>query len=204
MNEETELETRSFTLNDVECRSEDGKMNVKGYAIRFGEPSVLLGGSFKEIIDNRSLDNVDMSNVYLLNNHNTGDILGSTKGGTMNLTVTDRGLHFSADLPDTNLGRDTFELVKRGDLSNCSFGFTVDKDTWDVTQSPEVRTVTSIGQLKELTLTAFPAYETSSVSVRSLDTLNRCQDCRSEMNSQTAIQDENRELANKIYESIKQ
>ena len=198
----SELEKRYFDL-DSEIETRDDSLEVSGYGIVFDKESVLLG-DFKEVISKRALDDVDMSDVYLFSQHNSTDILGSTSSGTMTLNVTDKGLHFRANLPDTNLGRDTYTLIKRGDLKSCSFAFTVSKDTWDMTKSPEIRTVHQIGKLGEISVVTHPAYEDTNVSRRSLDVLKECKNCRLEKDSTSTAQNELAEQAKEILASIKQ
>ena len=103
---------------------------VEGYALKFNKPSKDLGG-FIETIDARALDGVNMEDVKLFLNHDSGNLLGRTKSGTLQLSVDEVGLKFRCELPNTTLGNDVMELVKRGDLSQCSFGFTVAEDEWD-------------------------------------------------------------------------
>jgi len=196
------MEVRFQELTDIETR--DDNLEISGYALRFNEPSVTLGGSegFKEIIESRALDNVDMSNTHLYYQHDSNSMLANTKSGTMSLEVTNKGLYFRAQMADTTLGKDTYKLIKRGDLSAMSFGFTVNKDTWDVTQSPEVRTIKQIGRLDEISIVSRPAYETSSVSTRSKDFLGECRECR-DLESLKKIEsnkllDEAKELLNSI------
>ena len=82
-------------------------------------------------------------------------MLGSTRAGTLTLVEDDRGLKVRAVLPNTTLGRDTAELIRRGDVDSMSFGFSVIKDTWDETGTN--RTLNAV-RLHEVSMVAFPAY----------------------------------------------
>ncbi|MRB24805.1 HK97 family phage prohead protease, partial [Bacillus thuringiensis] len=73
---------------------------------------------------------VDFSDVRAFYDHQTGNLLGRTKSDTLSLTIDDTGLKFRLLLPNTQLGRDVYELVQRGDLSQCSFGFYVEDERW--------------------------------------------------------------------------
>lgn len=143
---------------------------VEGYALKFDSPSENLGG-FIEFIDKRALDGVDMSDVRMFVDHDSSKLLGRTKSGTLTLEVDDIGLKFRALLPDTSVGRDAMELVKRGDLSQCSFGFTVAKDEWRKADGINHRTIKQIKSLFEISLVSIPAYADTDVSVakRSLE-----------------------------------
>lgn len=193
-----EIETRYFNINtddNLECR--DDTLEVSGYGIVFDSESRLLG-DFKEVINRRALDNVDMSDVLLLSQHKQDDILARTDSGTLALNVTDTGVHFRANLPDTTLGRDTYTLIKRGDLKDMSFGFTVDQDTWNTSVNPNIRTVQQIGQLVELSIVTRGAYKQPNVSHRSLTFRNNCLDCKTEHDKGVDILDEMKAIYNEI------
>jgi hypothetical protein len=80
----------------------------------------------------------------------------------------DRGLKVRAELPNTSLGRDTAELIRRGDVDSMSFGFSVIRDSWD--ESGNERTLHSV-RIHEASIVAFPAYRgtAGTTSVRGLD-----------------------------------
>ena len=143
---------------------------VEGYALKFDSPSENLGG-FIERIDRRALDNVDLSDVRAFVAHDETKLLGRTKSGTLQLNIDDVGLHFRCVLPDTTVGRDTLELVKRGDLNQCSFGFTVRKDAWSKADGINQRSIKEVGKLLEISLVSIPAYADTDVTVakRSLE-----------------------------------
>ena len=107
--------------------------------------------------------------------------MGNTKSGTLELRVDDHGLQFEANLPDTQLGRDTYELVKRADVRGVSFGFKVKKDSWNTRVSPEHRSIQEFGVVREISITPFPAYDDTTVSKRAMDFIEECRECRSDM-----------------------
>ena len=159
-------ETRNFET-DFEIREEGDGMTFAGYAAKFNSWSEDLGG-FREQIEpgafRRSLRS--RNNVLLLVNHDSGRVLASTRAGTMRLTEDEIGLRVEASLPNTTDGRDMAELLKRGDLSKMSFGFSVQKDTWN--QDMTERTLKSV-RLFETSIVAMPAYSQTEAMVRSLD-----------------------------------
>lgn len=159
-------ETRNFEA-DFELREEGDGMTFVGYAAKFNSPSEDLGG-FVETIEpgafRKSLRS--RNDVKLLVNHDTGRVLASSRSGTMKLYEDEIGLRVEASLPNTTDGRDMAELLKRGDLNKMSFGFSVQKDSWnnEMTQ----RTLKSV-RLFETSIVAFPAYAATEAMVRSLD-----------------------------------
>jgi HK97 family phage prohead protease len=159
-------ETRNFDAQ-FELREEGEGMTFVGYAAKFNSPSEDLGG-FVETIEpgafRRSLRS--RNDVKLLVNHDTGRVLASSRSGTMKLFEDERGLRVEASLPNTSDGRDMAELLRRGDLSKMSFGFAVQKDTWNNEMTE--RTLKSV-RLFEVSIVAFPAYAATEANVRSLD-----------------------------------
>ena len=145
--------------------SEDSKeQKVTGLALRFNEPTVLfsVGGiDYLEVIDPHALDNCDMSDVVLTRNHNNDRLLARTKNGTLQLSVTSEGLEFTAELADTQLGEDTFKLIKRGDIDGCSFGGYVEEESYNV--KTHRRTILKMSSLFDISAVTFPAYESTNV-----------------------------------------
>jgi len=153
---------------NIETRSEDDSTKLTGYAIVFGQPSEDLGG-FIEYVDRGALDGVDLNNVQLLYNHNFDNILARSDSSTLSLQIDDKGLFFSANIPNTTIGNDVAENVRNGNLKGCSFGFTIDGDSWDdLDKDTAIRHITQVGELYELSITPLPAYKETSVSERSL------------------------------------
>jgi len=165
------IETR-VSHADIELREVQGSngMTFEGYAAVFNSPSQPIGGQFTEYVApgafKRSLQ--ARNDIKLLWNHDTGQVLGSTRAGTLTLVEDSRGLKAIAQLPDTQLGRDTATLLKRGDVANMSFGFSVPAkgDSWS--DDGAVRHLNSV-RLHEVSIVAFPAYQATTASVRSID-----------------------------------
>lgn len=167
----SKMETR-LAHADVELREVQGSngMTFEGYAAVFNSPSQPIGGQFTEYVApgafKRSLQ--ARNDIKLLWNHDTGQVLGSTRAGTLSLVEDAHGLKAIAQLPDTQLGRDTAVLLKRGDIANMSFGFSVPAkgDSWN--EDGSVRHLNSV-RLHEVSIVSFPAYTATTASVRSLD-----------------------------------
>jgi hypothetical protein len=151
------MERRTFSI-------EQKGRTLYGYAARFGEPASI--GSFSEVIHpgafTRSLAGPAAASIRAIYEHDDAALLGRVGAGTLRLKEDDVGLAFELDLPDTSLGRDVAELVKRGDVDGCSFGFVSVTDKW----VGEQRSLHAV-DLHEITITSNPAYLTTSVSVRS-------------------------------------
>lgn len=164
------LEIRSF---NIELRDEPESRHIEGYGSVFNERSLDLGG-FVEMIAPGAFDGViERSDVkcYLDHNPEKGILARSRNGkGSLSLVVDEKGLKYSFDAPKTNLGDEVVEGLKRGDYSQSSFAFTVDDETWTKEEDGSyLRTITKIGGLYDVSIVANPAYEGTSVALRSLD-----------------------------------
>ena len=154
--EMAKIETR-LRMTSLEMRENGNGMTFTGYAAIWNSPSVPL--PFREKIApgafTRSLR--ARNDIKLLWNHDSGQVLGSTRAGTLRLEQTNKGLLATADLPDTQLGRDAAYLIKRGDIDSMSFGFSVPPggDEWN--SDGTERTLNSV-RLHEVSIVAFPAY----------------------------------------------
>ncbi|HEG42602.1 MAG TPA: HK97 family phage prohead protease, partial [Phycisphaerales bacterium] len=124
------VERRELVAEDIELRVVDDEIpKITGYAAKFGKWSEDLGG-FREKIRVGAFDDVLDDDVRALKNHDPNLLLGRTRSGTLRLTANKTGLRFEVDTPDTNVGRDTVEEIRRHDISGCSFGFIVDLEEW--------------------------------------------------------------------------
>lgn len=142
---------------------------LTGYAAIFNSEASL--GDFSEVIRagafTKSLG--AGSNIRALYHHDSQALLGTTRGGTLQLREDAHGLAFTLALPSTTHGKDLAILVDRGDVSGCSFGFTVRDggDRWEQRGSQLIRELLDV-DLKEITVTADPAYKDTTVALRSL------------------------------------
>jgi HK97 family phage prohead protease len=90
--------------------------------------------------------------------------------GSLSLEVDDNGLKFRFTCPNTAIGDEAYEGVKRGDYQNCSFAFVADQDEWTKKDNGEyLRTIRSFKYIKDCSIVAEPAYGATSVSCRSFD-----------------------------------
>lgn len=166
-----ELEERRYISPSVELRkSDDGGMVVSGYAAVFDKRSADLGW-FVEEIDRRAFDGVLGANdVVCLLNHDKNLLLGRESSGTLKLKVDERGLYMENILPPNPLGQNVDVWVQRGDIKHQSFAFVVAEDKWSKVGDKELRTITKIKKLIDVSLVTDPAYPDTSVAKRSLDT----------------------------------
>src|SRR5690554_6595637 len=63
--------------------------------------------------------------------HDMTRVLGRTRSGSLQLEERNDGLHFTLQVPDTQLGRDLLHLAERGDVGGVSFGFRAVTESWE-------------------------------------------------------------------------
>jgi HK97 family phage prohead protease len=162
----TNIEKRSY-VGAVEHRADDGKRTLIGYAAKF-ERLAMIGSYFQEKIAPGAFSAAIGGDIRALVDHDPGRVIGRTKSGTLRLSEDGTGLRVEIDVPDTTDGNDLWVLVERGDISGMSFGFRVTKETWDETGDVPVRTIQAV-ELYEVSAVAWPAYEDTTIGLRSLD-----------------------------------
>jgi uncharacterized protein len=153
---------------------------IEGVAIVYNLHSELIyekGRLFREVIASSALKELLQNpiDVRLLLNHNRDNVLARTASGTLTLTNKVDGLYFSADLTPSDIGERVYTSIKRGDVTQMSFGFsTKDEycDWWVDKTGIDVRYVKKIDRLVELSVVTFPAYPQSQVKTsRSMNVL---------------------------------
>jgi hypothetical protein len=175
-------EVRSIQITELRTeKNKDGKQFLTGYAATYNTVSSDLGFGMRERIMpgafKRALQ--EKQDVRHLINHDANLVLGRTESGTTELAEDDKGLKFKTLLPDTSYARDLAELVDRGDVNECSFGFTVngpqgqrwiaEKDPNDPTYTRDMRELLDV-DLFDISTVTYPAYSNTKtqLSARSM------------------------------------
>lgn len=159
-----EKEIRNYNLD---VRAKEESRTVEGYALVFNSLSEDLGG-FREQIAPSAVDGViAKSDVMALLNHDASrGILARNRYGVGSLTleVDEKGLRYTFDAPRTSLGDEVLEYLRRGDINQSSFGFTVDSDMWEKQDDGTyLRTITKFDRLWDVSPVFTPAYAATSV-----------------------------------------
>lgn len=178
-----------FRNADSIVAKDDENMIIEGYALRFNTESNPLGinQKFVETIDSNSLENADLSDVRCLIDHNSSYVLGRTTAKTLNLKIDDEGLHFRCQLPNTTYAKDLYENVKLGNINQCSFGFSVDKDGDSFEKRNDglfKRTIKKIKSLQDVSVVTYPAYKDTDVApaLRSIEMIQEDEEKQLEHN----------------------
>ena len=151
---------------DFQTRAEDDRLYIDGYFAVFNSEYWLWSTAF-ETIDPGAFDLEADRDVRALTNHDTTLVLGRTSVGTLSLRVDETGLFGTILINEKDQDAvNLYERVKRGDVSQCSFGFDI------LEESTEFRddgmTVFHLRRVKlwEVSVCTFPAYEDTGVQAR--------------------------------------
>ncbi|KAB2454976.1 HK97 family phage prohead protease [Bacillus sp. CH126_4D] len=171
-----EIRALPMAIEVREVNEDEGKRTISGL-IKYNNESAEMrdwwGDTFVEEIAEGAFDeSLKVRDVVGLWSHDTSQVLGNTKSKTLRIENDKKELRFELDIPNTTVGNDAWELIKRGDVDGVSFGMKVTKDKWSSEERENgklyKRSILN-AELYEISPVAFPAYPTNEVSVRSLD-----------------------------------
>ena len=151
---------------DFQTRAEDGRLYIDGYFAVINSEYWLWDRAF-ETIDPGAFSLEADTDVRALTNHDTTLVLGRTTVGTLQLRVDDKGLYGTILINEKDQDAvNLYERVKRGDVSQCSFGFDILQDSTEYRD--DGITVFHLQRVKlwEVSVCTFPAYEETGVQAR--------------------------------------
>jgi HK97 family phage prohead protease len=155
------LERRAFS---AEVRADGETPRMAGHAAVFNTDTEICGWYTERILPGAFAETIASDDIRAIWNHNSDIVLGRNRANTLTLTEDDKGLYVEI-LPPASAERE-IESVKRGDVSQMSFGFQVLDANWVVEDSKEIRVIGKV-KLWEVSPCTFPAYEQTDLSVRS-------------------------------------
>jgi len=166
------LERRSLTVKELRISGdgEGGSPNIEGYASVFDSWSEQLGGDapFREkVVKGAFAETIEKDDIRCLFNHDPNYVLGRNKAGTLELEEDEKGLKVLIKPPKTGWAKDLITSVKRGDISNMSFGFAVELDKWSFGDTGDVRELLRV-KLFDVSLVTYPAYQATECDIRSV------------------------------------
>lgn len=187
-----EIRALPVTL-EVRQAEEGGKRTIAG-SIKYNQESQTLrdfwGDQFVEELAAGCFDeSLKTRAVVGLWSHDTSQVLGNTKSGTLRVNSDAAGLNFELDLPDTRAGNDAWESIQRGDVDGVSFGMRVTKDKWSETDGIYKRTIME-AELYEISPVAFAAYPANEVACRSLEKFKEVKNMEKEKQTQNEAQEQ--------------
>jgi len=165
-------ERRNITYK-VEMRQMEGEVNptISGTAAIFNATTDM--GWYIEQVDSKAFDNADMTDVVALFNHDDDEILSRTTGqpDDLILTIDSTGLMYEFKAKN-ECALEVAQNIQLGFIKGSSFAFTCNGEMWeyDVVQPDgtvkDVRTITSIEKVYDVSPVTWPAYQDTDVAAR--------------------------------------
>lgn len=175
--QEKDVQFRDFRLTKMEVRkSEDDKeqLVLEGIACNFDTETVLYKGKYyeaREKIAYGAFDECDMTDVIFNYNHH-GRVYARTRNKSLELSVENDGLHMRAVLMANDNGhQELYRDIQSGLIDKMSFAFHVKESSFEYIEKSdgptvEIRTITKIDKLYDVSAVDIPAYDTTSISAR--------------------------------------
>lgn len=165
------IEWRFLPLEGAEVRADGEARKLEGYAAMFNTEAVIWGLWREEVAPGAYKKAVKEGDIRALWNHDTNIVLGRNKAGTLELAEDDKGLRSVITPPDNEWGRPVVDAVQRGDVTGMSIAFRVVKEAWwyppEGSKELPKRTIKE-AKLYDVSPVTFPAFESTSISARSV------------------------------------
>jgi len=159
-----EMERRCLPTSELRVGIENDKPKIVGYAAVFNTWAD-IGGWFRESIRPGAFAKTIRENdIRALMNHDPNYVLGRNKAKTLSLREDDKGLAVEIDPVGATWANDLMASMKRGDVSQMSFGFNVNKQEVDYDKDERVLVDVT---LFDVSVVTYPAYPTTTAQVRS-------------------------------------
>lgn len=167
MKKRKNYQVRNFRSLDLNANDEAAEKIISGYFIVFNSETELYEGCFEEIAP-ESFDNVDLSDVRALIDHETSKVLGRTKSGTLTLSVDAKGVYGEIKVNENDTeAMNLYSRVQRGDVDQCSFGFNILDEAMETRDDGSYKFTIKAIELFEVSVVTFPAYADTAVEARS-------------------------------------
>ena len=151
-------------------KAKEGR-KLGGYAARFNERSLDLGGFVEQLLPGcfSACLQTD-TEIRALCDHQPEKILARRSNGSLRISEDSQGLAVEFDVPATSYGDDLLACCDAGLVTGMSFGFYCLEDRWDFLQENgeevNLRSVVR-ADLFEITATSVPAYPSTTLAARS-------------------------------------
>lgn len=163
-------ERRAATATAEVRKKDDSGLAFTGHAAVFDERTWIgpKKWGFYEQVDRGFFRNVLDDDAAFLVNHDP-NILLARSPGTLSLSVDNRGLVTDADFdPEDPEAVMWAGRIRRGDMTQMSFAFTVAEDKWeeDSETGEETRTLLTAERLYDVSAVTYPAYDGTDGGMR--------------------------------------
>lgn len=167
MDKDRQLRQVEFRTTNFATRSdEEGGLFIEGYFAVFNSDYHIAPGMSESIAPGAFTSSLS-NDIRALINHDTTLVIGRTSAHTFELREDAHGLWGRVEInPKDTDAMNSYERVKRGDVTGCSIGF------YPITEETEIRDDGSVHwtikdvELFECSVCSFPAYEETNITAR--------------------------------------
>lgn len=195
------IERRSVVLKELRVLEPSETVSepvIEGYAAVFDSWSESLGGNepfIEKVVKGAFEQTISQDDIRALFNHDPNYVLGRNKAGTLSLQEDEKGLLVRIVPPNTQWAKDLLVSIARGDISQMSFGFTVEADRWSYEEGKDVRELLKV-RLFDVSPVTFPAYTQTECGLRSQEEVLKSHKQILEEKQQSDSQKRQQKLAN--------
>ena len=155
--------------SQFQVREAEGDLSIEGYFSVFNSIYELWPGATESVAPGAFSETLG-DDIRALVNHNDTLVLGRNKAGTLELREDSHGLWGKIKVnPNDSDAMNLYERVKRGDVNQCSFGFTIESEETEFREDGSIHWTIRKVNLFEVSVCTFPAYEATEVSARKAD-----------------------------------
>ena len=160
------VQMRSIASN-FQTREDGENLRIEGYFAVFNS-NYEITSDMSESVAPGAFTNTLADDIRALVNHDTTLVLGRTSAHTLELHEDEHGLWGSISInPKDSDAMNLYERVKRGDVSQCSFGFDMIKEDTEIREDGSMHWTIREVKLYEVSCVTFPAYESTNIDARS-------------------------------------
>ena len=151
---------------EFKTREENDQPHITGYFAVYNSNYEIWPGASESIAPG-AFSNTLGGDIRALTNHDTTLVLGRNKAGTLELKDDSHGLWGDITInPNDTDAMNTYERVKRGDVTQCSIGFSIREEETEFLQNGDTHWTIKDVELFEVSVCTFPAYEETNVTAR--------------------------------------
>lgn len=162
-----EIRQMRSVASEFQTREDGEDLRIEGYFAVFNSIYDIGAGMSEEVAPGAFSETLS-GDIRALVNHDTTLVLGRTSAHTLDLREDTRGLWGSISInPNDTDAMNLYQRVKRGDVSQCSFGFDIIEEDTEIRESGDVHWTIKKVKLYEVSCCTFPAYESTNISARS-------------------------------------
>lgn len=163
-----ERQLRSFkaTATEFTTREDGDNLIIEGYFAVYNSNYEIEPG-LSESIAPGAFSGFEERDVRALINHDTTLVVGRNTAGTLELRDDEQGLwgHVVINPNDVD-ATNVYARVKRGDVSQCSVGFDIIRESTEIREDGSIHWTIEDADLWEVSICTFPAYEETAIEAR--------------------------------------